>query len=79
MKNETKEIDRLIRLLINAGICPDCEGEITHFMSEPFADCECMSYGEWTSEPPTICKLRYEIAELKSQLQIQVAIDSKPQ
>lgn len=76
------EIDRLKAALINAGVCPDCGGEIDHDMVEPFAAYPCQSYGEWTSKPPVICELRFELREWKQHTEaveniIRMALEYK--
>lgn len=57
----TEKNERLRRILVKAGVCPDCELEIIHDFDEPFANCGCYGTMEWTSEPPVIATLRREL------------------
>lgn len=57
------ENERLRNQLYKAGICPDCEEEVSHFVDEPFASCPCGT-GEDCSGPSTIQKLRMDNVEL---------------
>jgi len=59
-----QEIDRIRSLLYKAGICADCEEEVSHDVNEPFAHCRCGT-GEDTTGPSTIQKLRIELAAAK--------------
>lgn len=59
-----ERVSQLESWLTNAGICCDCGAEIHHYLDEPFASCSgCgRDFGEWTSDPPTIQRLRMALA-----------------
>lgn len=62
-KSAEEELNKLRRLLMEAGICSSCEQEIVHYIDEPLASCGCVGgQGEWTSPPPKIQTLRIELA-----------------
>jgi len=61
--NFAKENGRLRKLLYRAGICPDCEEEVFHFVDEPFAACSCATGEDYTG-PSTIQKLRMDNKKL---------------
>lgn len=56
-----KEIERLRQLAFNAGICTDCGGEVSHDISEPFAQCDCNACNGECGTIPTIPLLRYNL------------------
>ena len=70
------EIERLKAIISKAGFCSVCGEEFVHDMTEPFASCKCGST-EWTSQPPELSMLRYELMKLRGQPGLQLRHDAQ--
>lgn len=61
-----KEIERLMKICTDNGICSKCGSPWKHHMDEPFASCNC-GISEWYSFDTPYMRLQKKLQELEEE------------